>query len=129
MVGALKVMRNHETAYGAVTELLPHDHRTVVVTYEVGGQRYTTSTSLPDQLGLPPFERLRIGDKVRVEYDSTAPAIGILGSAEKLLLSDVKDIGFLGIFLLFVAASVEFNIRKYLMKSRGDLKGAGLPAP
>jgi len=74
-------------------------------------------------LGLPPFDQLRIGAKVSVEYNPTAPAYGIPGSPEKLVVSNFKDIGFLGIFLLFAATFFEFNIRRHLMKSRGDVGG------
>jgi uncharacterized protein DUF3592 len=116
--GALKVMRNHEIADGTITQLLPKEHRTVVASYEVHGHQYTTATSLPDQLGLPQFERLRVGDKVKVEYNPALPAHGILGSAEKLLAADIKDITALGIFLVFAAGYFEFNIRRYVRKAR-----------
>jgi hypothetical protein len=121
IVGALKVMRNHEVADGTITQLLPEDHRTVVASYDVHGHQYTTATSLPDQLGLPRFERLRVGDKVRVEYNPALPANGILGSAEKLLAADIKDISLLGVFLFFAAGYFEFNIRRYFRKSRSSV--------
>ncbi len=121
IVGAVKVVRNRRTTEGTITQLLPAKHRTVVATYEVDGHSYTTATSLPDQLGLAPFERLKLGDKVRVEYCPAAPAHGILGSARKLLAADIKDIGLLAVFLLFAAAFFEFNIRQLARRSRGTI--------
>jgi len=117
MVNAVYVMRNHETVEGTITQLLPMDHRTVVVSYAVNGDRFTAETSLPDQLGLPPFDQLRIGDNVKVEYNPANPAAGIPGSADKLVASNIKDISVLAIFLVFVAAILEFNIRRYVRKS------------
>ena len=124
IVGALRVMRNHEIADGTITQLLPQEHRTVVASYEVHGHQYTTSTSLPDQLGLQQFERLRVGDKVKVEYNPALPEYGILGSAEKLLAADIKDIGVLGVFLVFAAGYFEFNIRRSVRKSRSTVDNA-----
>jgi len=121
MVGAVRVMRNHEVVAGKITQLLPEDHRTVVVSYTVNGQQFKTTTSLPEELGLPPFERLRLGENVNVEYNPAQPAEGVIGSAKRLFASDLKDIGLVAIFLLFGAAYVEFNIRSYLRKSRSRM--------
>jgi Protein of unknown function (DUF3592) len=118
VLNTLRVMRSHETVEGTITELLSEHHRTVIASYDVGEHHFTTATSLPEQLGLQPFEQLKVGDKVKIEYDPTAPDKGILGSAEKLFVSDLKDIGLIGVFLLFAAAYFEFNIRKYIRKSR-----------
>lgn len=117
VLNAFRVMRSHETAEGTITELLPERHRTVIASYDVDEHHFTTATSLPEQLGLQPFEQLKVGDKVKIEYDPTAPDKGILGSAEKLFVSDLKDIGLIGVFLLFAAAYFEFNIRKYIRRS------------
>jgi hypothetical protein len=127
MVRAVHVMRNHEAVEGTITQLLPKEHRTVVVSYTVNGDQYTAETSLPDQLGLPPFDQLRVGDKVKVEYNPAQHAHGILGSADKLVASNLKDIGVLAIFLVFAAAFFEFNIRQYIRKSRNRTGGTGNP--
>ena len=121
IVSTVKVIRHHQTTEGTITQLLPAEHRTVVATYEIDGHSYTVATSLPDQLGLAPFERLKLGNKVTVEYSPAAPAHGILGSAQKLLAPDIKDIGLLAIFLLLAAAFLEFNIRQVARKSRGTI--------
>jgi hypothetical protein len=121
VINALRVKENHKTVDGTITELQPVQHRTVVAAYEVDGHRFTAATTIPEQLGLQPFEQLKVGDKVKIEYDPTAPDNGILGSAEKLFASDLKDIGLIGVFLSFAAAYFEFNIRKYVRKSRGAM--------
>ena len=127
MIGAVRVMSNHEIVEGAVSDLVARDHWTVVILYEVDRQQLTTSTDLPDQLGLPSFDQLRVGDRVRVEYNPNAPAYGIPGSAKKLFISDLKDIGLLGIFLLFASAFFEFNIQRRLGgHSRTDEVHTGL---
>ncbi len=113
-LGALRVMHNSAVVDGTVVELLPADHRTVVARYEVSGKLYTTASSLPEDLGLPAFDLLRVGDKIRVEYNPSEPSYGILGSAKRLLIADAKDLVFLGIFLVFVAAFLEFNVRRFV---------------
>lgn len=112
LVGALKVLRNTAATQGQVIALLPEAHRSVEIAYEVEGRRYITSTSLPDKLGLPPFEELRIGNSVRVEYNPKFPEHGIPGSASALVKSDFVDIGMIGLFLIAVTGLLEFRIRR-----------------
>lgn len=109
---AVRIRKNHRTTEGTVIQLLPENHRSVVASYEVDSRMFTTSTSLPQDLGLPPFDELRIGDKVNVEYDPMHPEYGILGSAEKLLAGYEKDLVGIGIFLVFGVALIEFSIRR-----------------
>ncbi len=115
---ALNVMKNRETIVGTITELPPR--RPVVASYEVNGQRYTTETACPECLSIPSLDQLRVGDRVTIEYNPDAPKSGIPGSAKKLLLLDLKDVAFIGVFLVFAAAYFEFNIRKYSRKSRPE---------
>jgi hypothetical protein len=128
MVNAVRVMKSHETVVGTITQLLPMNHQTVVASYAVNGAQFTTATSLPDRLGLPPFDQLKVGDKVQVECNPAQPAHGILGSADKLVASNVKDIGVIAIFLVFAAAYIEFNFRRYFLKSRNITTGVDNPS-
>ncbi len=112
--GALRISRRRAETLGTVFALETERHRTVVVTYEVNGKTYKTSTSLPESIGLPSFENLRIGDRVRVEYDADCPALGVPGSAERILQTNLGDLAALGLFLGIPTAIVEFRIRRYL---------------
>ncbi len=118
LVHALNVMKNRETIVGTITEIPPR--RPVVASYEVNGQRYTTETGCAECLSIPALDQLRVGDRVTIEYNPDAPKSGIPGSAKKLLLLDLKDVAFIGVFLVFAAAYFEFNIRKYTRKSRAE---------
>jgi hypothetical protein len=118
LVRALNVMRNRETIAGTITELPPR--RPAVASYEINGQSYTTETGCPECLSIPTLGQLRVGDRVTIEYNPDAPKYGIPGSAKKLLLSDMKDIAFIGVFLIFAAAYFEFNIRKSSRKSHTE---------
>jgi hypothetical protein len=111
---AIRLTRNHRTAEGTVIQLLPMNHRTVVASYAVNANQFSTATSLPEQLGLPPFEQLRVGDKVDVEYNPSQPDQATLGSAQKLFVSNIEDTAGIGIFLLFCVALIEFRIRSRL---------------
>ena len=119
LMRALNVLKNHKTIMGTITDLPPR--KPAVATYEVNGRRYIADTSCAECLGISTFDRLRIGDEVRVEYNPATPEYGIAGSAKALFLSNVKDIAFIGVFLVFATAYFEFNIRKYVRKSSGQM--------
>jgi len=116
--GALSVLYHRAVTIGTVVALHPEEHQVVDVAYEVDGKRYTTSTSHPEDLGLPAFDRLSIGDQVRVEYSPFHPSQGILGNAEEVLDSNLKDIALMAIFLGFATLVFEFRLQSYLKKSR-----------
>jgi len=44
-------MHNPAVAEGTVAELLPTAHRAVVISYEIKGRTYRSSTSLPESAG------------------------------------------------------------------------------
>jgi len=117
---ALIVIKHHQTVEGTVSEL-PR-RRPVVVSYEIGGRRYTADTSCPKCLGIATLDRLRVGDQVKVEYNPAKPNYGIPGSAKSLLLSDAQGVIFVAIFLVFAVAYFEINFRKYISRRRGPLK-------
>ena len=74
---ALCAMRNGIIVQGTLSRLRPDDHRSIVVDYQVGGTIFRSSTSLPESLGLPSFDELRIGDKIPISYIQDRPDNGI----------------------------------------------------
>src|SRR6266852_5460453 len=58
-----RVMRNPASVEGTVVELRPEDHRSVVISYEIEGRTYRSSTSSPESIGLRRFDDTRTGDK------------------------------------------------------------------
>ncbi len=104
---ALNVMKNRETIVGTITELPPR--RPVVASYEVNGQRYTTEI-LALRLSIPSLDQLRVGDRVTTNTTQTHRNLEYQ-ECQKLLLLDLKDVAFIGVFLVFAAAYFEFNIR------------------
>ena len=113
MILAIRIMADPRTVSATVVELRPHDHRTVVISYELEGKEYKVSTVQPDVLGLPKYDDLSPGDQVFVTYNPKRPDKGIPGSARKLLWSEGTDLlGFSGFGVLLAFIS-EMRIRKY----------------
>ena len=117
-VRALIVMRNRATVVGTIMERSPR--KALVASYEVEGRRYTAADACGAEcLGIEVFDRLRVGDSVKVEYSRAKPQYAALGSARRLFISDLKQIAFVGVFCVFAAAYFEFSFRKWLGKSGG----------
>jgi hypothetical protein len=66
-------MQNPISVEGTVVDLQPSNHRSVVISYEVDGRAYSSSTNLSESLGLPRFDDTRIGDKAKVVYNPKYP--------------------------------------------------------
>lgn len=88
---AIRVIHNPAVAEGTVVELLPHVHQTVVISYEIGGRTYRSSTSLPERIELPGFDDIRPGGRVRIVYNPQYPGDGIPDAPNKLLFATAED--------------------------------------
>jgi Protein of unknown function (DUF3592) len=117
LMRSLSVLQNRETGTGTIIERSPRNP--IVASYEVEGRHYTAATGCAECVGIEAFNRLRVGDNVTVEYNRAKPQCAVLGSAKRLLASDVESIAFLTVGFVLAAAYFEYNIRKYLCKSSG----------
>jgi len=111
-------MHNPAVAEGTVAELLPTAHRAVVISYEIEGRTYRSSTSLPETVGLPRFDDIRPGDRVRIVYNPRYPGDGIPGDPKKLLFATAEDFGLVAIGLLIFSVLLELRLRKWLLQRR-----------
>jgi hypothetical protein len=115
---AVRVIQNPAIAEGTVVELLPHAHRTVAISYEIGGRTFRSNTSLPESIGLPRFDDIRPGDRVRIVYNPQYPGDGIPGDPKKLLFATAEDFALVAIGLLIFSALLELRFRKWLLRQR-----------
>lgn len=113
---ALHVMRDTRVTQGTIMELRS-DHVVVFVRYAVDGVTHQIATNHTEEAGLGPFDKLREGDSVPVEYNPVSPGNGIPGSARKLLRSNLKDFAGAALFCVFITGAVEFMIRRQLATS------------
>lgn len=117
---AIAVLRNPASIAGTVQELRPNEHRTVVVQYEVDGTTYYSSTNLPESVGLPTFDQLRVGQRVSVVYCIGHPDSGLIGDPKKLLISIGEDCAFISVFLLIFSVGLYAYLRVWLRKWRDN---------
>jgi hypothetical protein len=115
---AIRVLHNPAVAEGTVTELMPHAHRTVAISYEIEGRMYRSSTSLTESMGLPRFDDIRPGDRVRIVYNPQYPGDGIPGAPKKLLFATAEDFALVAIGLLIFSILLELRLRKWLLQRR-----------
>ena len=117
---AIAVLKNPVSIAGSVQELRPNEHRTVIVQYEVDGTTYYRSTSLPESVGLPTFDQLRVGQQVPVVYRIGHPESGLIGDPKKLLISIAEDCAFMSVFLLIFSVGLYAYLRVWLRKWRDN---------
>jgi hypothetical protein len=116
----VRILQNPATVEGTVAELRPNDHRSVVISYEVSSRTFTTSTSLPETIGLPRFEDIHVGDRVHINYDPRHSAAGVPGDPKKLLIGTVEDFALVATGLLLFSIALDLYFRRWLLKSRSE---------
>lgn len=80
---------------GKVTAKEPENHMFIHYTYDVGGETYA---GLGSGGGInPEFEKLKIGDRVRVFYDSDRPKVSTMGDPREEATSMTFGVGLLTI--------------------------------
>jgi hypothetical protein len=117
---AIAVLKNPASIVGTVQDLRSKEHRTVVVQYQVDGATYYSSTSLPESVGLPTFDQLRVGQQVPVVYRIGHPDSGLIGDPKKLLISIAEDCAFMSVFLLIFSIGFYAYLRVWLRKWRNN---------
>jgi hypothetical protein len=113
---SLRVIRNPASVEGTVVELRPENHRSIVISYEVGGRTFRSSTSLPETVGLPRFENIHVGDKARIAYNPQYPGKGIPGDPRKLLIGTIEDFALVAVGLLVFSVLLELYLRRWLLQ-------------
>jgi len=119
-INAIAVLKNPASIVGSVQDLRSKEHRTVVVQYQVDGATYYSSTSLPESVGLPTFDQLRVGQQVPVVYRIGHPDSGLIGDPKKLLISIAEDCAFMSVFLLIFSIGFYAYLRVWLRKWRNN---------
>jgi hypothetical protein len=91
-------------------------HYQIIYSFNVNGIVYQGEGMTG--FGIPPFERISIGDKLPIYYLPKDPKINCVGSPEKLLSNELPPV--LGAVILFptvITAVIAFRIKRSLRRS------------
>ena len=77
---ASSLSRHFAKAQATIVELHPENHQSFGYTYRVGSHTYSGS-SYSGEADIP-FERIKIGDRVTIAYDTSRPEISTAGPAD-----------------------------------------------
>lgn len=120
MIAAGRVLAHGEEVEGEVKQLLPYYHQEIIIEYRHGGATYTQGFFDPEDMGLPSFGLLAVGDKIPVMINPAFPAAGIPGNARRLLTIEIKDYSFFAVCFAIVVCFIEVKMRAFHKGSEGS---------
>lgn len=110
--GWYRIAQNPGTAQGVITSKHPEDRNKVDYSFSVGQHTFSGRGAVGED-----FERLNIGDRVRVTYDQQDPNTSILmGSASDIYKQMIVMSAVFAIVMAFPAAFIIAKVLRYFSR-------------